>query len=89
MIDDIDEERMYVIVQIRKSTAKRLDALLKELKRSRRDVETLSDLLDLLVELYRKVQDAYSPDPSDFFGVSVWGVARLLRGLGTPSLSNC
>jgi len=68
MIDDIDEERMYVVISIRKSTAKRLDALLKELKRSRRDVETLSDLLDLLVELYRKAREGYSVDPSDFFG---------------------
>jgi len=70
MIDDIDEERMYVVISIRKSTAKRLDALLKELKRSRRDVETLSDLLDLLVELYRKVHEGYNVDPSDFFGGS-------------------
>ena len=42
MIDDIDEERMYVVISIRKSTAKRLDALLKEAKRHNRDVETLS-----------------------------------------------
>jgi K+/H+ antiporter YhaU regulatory subunit KhtT len=57
MIDDIDEERMYVVIPIRKSTARKLDALLNEVKRYNRNVETLSDLLELLIELYREVQE--------------------------------
>jgi hypothetical protein len=75
MIDDIDEERMYVVIPIRKSTARKLDALLKEVKRHNRDVETLSDLLELLIELYREVWVdkktkvfLYSRSTSDFFG---------------------
>jgi len=70
MIDDVDEERMYVVISIRKSTARKLDVLLKEVKRHNRDVETLSDLLELLIELYRKVHEGYNVDPSDFFGGS-------------------
>jgi hypothetical protein len=78
MIDDIDEERMYVMIPIRKSTARRLDALLNEVKRHDSDVETYSDLLELLIELYREVQELSesfttkflfsSPLPSSSFG---------------------
>jgi hypothetical protein len=59
MADDIDEERMYVVIPIRRSTARKLDVLLSEVKRLNSDVETYSDLLDLLIELYQEVHELF------------------------------